>query len=83
MIQSVLDGSINNESYENFAVFNFQVPAKMEGIDSKILQPKNTWKDAAAYDKALNDLAQLFINNFKQYETGVNENIIKAAPILK
>lgn len=83
MIQSVLDGSINNESYENFAVFNFQVPAKMEGIDSKILQPKNTWKDAAAYDKALNDLAQLFINNFKQFEAGVNEKIRQAAPVLK
>ena len=83
MIQSVLDGSINNESYENFAVFNFQVPAKMEGIDSKILQPKNTWKDAAAYDKALNDLAQLFINNFKQFEAGVNEKIRRAAPVLK
>lgn len=83
MIQSALDGSINNESFENFAVFNFQVPAKIEGVDSKILQPKNTWKDSAAYDKALNDLAQLFLNNFKQFEAGVNENIRKAAPVLK
>ena len=64
-------------------IFNFQVPTKIQGINTTILQPKNTWKDAAAYDIALNDLAQLFINNFKQFEAGVNEKIRQAAPDLK
>ena len=83
MIQTALDGSIHTEQFENFSVFNFQVPKKIQGIDTTILQPKNTWKDAAAYDIALNDLAQLFINNFKQFEAGVNEKIRQAAPVLK
>ena len=82
MIQTALDGSIHTEQFENFSVFNFQVPKKIQGIDTTILQPKNTWKDAAAYDIALNDLAQLFINNFKQFEAGVNEKIRQAAPVL-
>lgn len=83
MIQAALDGSLNTVDFENFEVFNFQVPKNIDGIDSHILQPKNTWKDAATYDKALNNLAQLFINNFKQFESGVSDHIKKAAPILK
>ena len=80
MIQAALDGSINKENFENFEVFNFQVPTNINGVDKKILQPKNTWKDPTSYDKALKDLAKLFINNFKQFEAGVNSEIKAAAP---
>ena len=81
MIQAALDGSLNKGDFENFEVFNFQVPTQINGIDQKILQPKNTWKDPASYDKALKDLAQLFINNFKQFESGVSNAIKTAAPL--
>jgi phosphoenolpyruvate carboxykinase (ATP) len=81
MIQAALDGSLNKGDFENFEVFNFQVPTQINGIDQKILQPKNTWKDPASYDKALKDLAQLFINNFKQFESGVSNAIKSAAPL--
>ena len=83
MIQAALDGSLNDVSFENFEVFNFQVPTAIAGVDSNILQPKNTWKDPSLYDKAINDLAQLFIHNFQQFEAGVSENIKAAAPVLK
>jgi phosphoenolpyruvate carboxykinase (ATP) len=81
MIQAALDGSLNKGDFENFEVFNFQVPSQINGIDQKILQPKNTWKDPTSYDKALKDLAQLFINNFKQFESGVSNAIKSAAPL--
>jgi phosphoenolpyruvate carboxykinase (ATP) len=80
MIQAALDGSLKKGDFENFEVFNFQVPTHIDGIDQKILQPKNTWKDPTSYDKALKDLAKLFINNFKQFEAGVNSEIKAAAP---
>ena len=83
MIQAALDGSLDNASFETFDVFNFQVPIEIKGVDSKILQPKNTWKDPLLYDKALNELAKLFIHNFKQFEMGVTENIQLAGPVLK
>lgn len=83
MIQAALDGSLDNASFENFDVFNFQVPVDIKGVDSKILQPKNTWEDPFLYDKALNELAKLFIQNFKQFEMGVTENIQLAGPVLK
>ena len=82
MIQAALDGSLNKGDFENFEVFNFQVPSQINGIDQKILQPKNTWKDPASYDKALKDLAQLFIHNFKQFESGVSKAIKTAAPLI-
>ena len=82
MIQAALDGSINKENFENFEVFNFQVPTNINGVDKKILQPKNTWKDSSDYNKALNNLAQLFIQNFKHFEAGVSEQIKEAAPLL-
>jgi phosphoenolpyruvate carboxykinase (ATP) len=82
MIQAALDGSLNDISFENFEVFNFQVPTNIKGIDKNMLQPKNTWKDPSLYDKALNDLAQLFIHNFKQFEAGVSQAIKEAAPII-
>lgn len=80
MIQAALDGNLNKGSFENFEVFNFQVPTNIDGIDNNILQPKNTWNDDALYDKALKDLAQLFIDNFKQFEAGVSSSIKNAAP---
>ena len=83
MIQAALDGSLNTIVFENFEVFNFQVPTAIAGVDSNILQPKNTWKDPSLYDKSINDLAQLFIHNFQQFEAGVSENIKAAAPVLK
>ena len=82
MIHAALDGSLHNEVFENFEVFNFQVPTNINGVDKKILQPKNTWKDSADYKKALNNLAQLFIQNFKHFETGVSNQIKEAAPVL-
>jgi phosphoenolpyruvate carboxykinase (ATP) len=82
MIHAALDGSLHNEVFKNFEVFNFQVPTNINGVDKKILQPKNTWKDSADYKKALNNLAQLFIQNFKHFETGVSNQIKEAAPVL-
>ncbi len=83
MIQAALDGSLNKIAFENFEVFNVQVPIAIAGVDSNILQPKNTWKDHSLYNKAIKDLAQLFIHNFQQFEAGVSENIKAAAPVLK
>lgn len=83
MIQAALDGSLNKIAFENFEVFNVQVPTAIAGVDSNILQPKNTWKDHSLYNKAIKDLAQLFIHNFQQFEAGVSENIKAAAPVLK
>ena len=47
------------------------VPTALDGIDAKILDPRSTWSDVAAYDEQAAKLAQMFLDNFAQYETHV------------
>ncbi len=68
-INAILDGSINNSEFEKLPVFDLSVPKTLEGVDSNILNPKNSWKDKDGYDKTSNKLANMFIKNFKKYIT--------------
>ncbi len=67
IIDSILDGSLANAEYEVFPTFNLQIPTAIEGVDSKVLNPRNTWADKEEYDRTLNLLARKFIDNFKQF----------------
>ena len=50
--------------------FGFSVPLECEGVPSEILQPRETWSDKQRYDNVANLLAQMFRENFQQYEEG-------------
>ena len=80
MIESVLNDTIELGGYEDFPVFNFKVPKIVEGVDSKLLQPENTWNDKEKYTIERIKLAQLFQSNFKKFESGVADTIIGAGP---
>jgi ATP-dependent phosphoenolpyruvate carboxykinase len=67
-IDAILDGSIHDAEFHMDPVFGFAVPKELPGIDSHLLDPKTTWPSAEEYDAAANDLAQLYVDNFKQYE---------------
>ena len=41
----------------------------MPGVETAILNPKNTWKDENAYDAKANELIHLFKKNFIKYES--------------
>jgi phosphoenolpyruvate carboxykinase (ATP) len=45
---------------EKTDIFNFEIPKSIEGIDSKILNPRNTWSDKQLFDRTLKNLAQQF-----------------------
>ncbi len=67
IIDSLLDGSINNSVFEKDQVFGVDVPKQLTGVDSSILIPRNTWKDQAAFDKTRKLLAGKFVDNFEKY----------------
>ncbi len=80
-INDILNGSIHNIEFEKTPVFNLSVPKKLTGVDSNILNPRNTWKDKKEYDNTRDKLAKMFVENFKKYIVGDNEyNYSSAGP---
>ena len=67
IINAVLDGSINDVSFEKDPVFGFEIPTSLEGVETKILNPRNTWQDPEKYDEKRIELAKMFIANFKSF----------------
>ncbi|MFB1637985.1 phosphoenolpyruvate carboxykinase (ATP) [Campylobacter jejuni] len=67
-INAILDGSIAKCEFENFEVFNLAIPKALEGVESVLLNPINTWSDKNAYIATRDKLAHMFIQNFKRYE---------------
>ena len=80
LLNAALDGSLNNVEYRIDANFGFQVPVAVPGVDAKILDPRETWADKAAYDATAQKLVKLFIDNFSQFESHVDEGVRQAAP---
>ncbi|HEU0135730.1 MAG TPA: phosphoenolpyruvate carboxykinase (ATP) [Flavobacterium sp.] len=81
IIDSILDGSIENAEMQNLPVFNFSIPTSVDGVDAGILDPRKTYTDESQwYDKA-NELGALFIKNFVQYtDNPEGEKLVKAGP---
>ena len=79
MITAVLNQSLEKVNYERNKVFNLDVPKTCPGVPSKVLDPKKTWKNKKAYDKAAKSLAKMFVDNFKKFKK-VSPNIKKSGP---
>lgn len=81
MITAALNGELDNVEYIKHEIFGFMMPTSCPGVPSEILNPKNTWADKAAYDEKAKNLAAQFVKNFEKYASGVNEEILSAAPM--
>ncbi|WP_072680173.1 phosphoenolpyruvate carboxykinase (ATP) [Arcobacter sp. LA11] len=68
-INGILDGSINGSEFEKLPVFNLQIPKTLNGVETSVLNPRNTWEDKDAYDETSQKLASMYIKNFKKYLT--------------
>lgn len=79
IVSAILNGKINHSETETLPGFNFVVPKHIDGVDAKLLNPKNTWKSAQAYEDKLKYLIELFQNNFKKFPN-CDASIIAAGP---
>lgn len=75
VIDGILSGAILNEPTEITPGFGFKIPQQLAGVESKLLNPRNTWSNPAEYDQALATLIAKFKENFTKFN-GVASDII-------
>jgi phosphoenolpyruvate carboxykinase (ATP) len=80
LLNAALDGSLNDAEFRTDPNFGFQVPVNVAGVDSAILNPRETWPDAADYDATAQKLVKQFIDNFAQFADHVDEGVRQSAP---
>jgi len=80
MITAALEGKLNAVQFDIHPVFGMAVPKECPGVQSEVLDPRNTWVDKTAYDVKAKYLASLFIKNFEKYASGVSTEVLTAAP---
>ncbi|MGB5918899.1 phosphoenolpyruvate carboxykinase (ATP) [Arcobacter sp.] len=68
-INAILDGSITESDFETLPVFNLAVPKTLDGVETRVLNPRHTWEDTEAYDEMSKKLAGMYVKNFKKYLT--------------
>lgn len=83
IIDAILDGSIEKAETKTVPVFNFVVPTALPNVDTNILDPRNTYADAAEWQTKAEDLASRFIKNFVQYtDNEEGKSLVAAGPQL-
>lgn len=80
-INAILDGSIKNCEFENFDKFDLAIPKALDGVETRLLNPINTWENKSEFELNRDKLAKMFVENFKRYED-VSEGVeyAKAGP---
>ncbi len=69
IINSILDGSIDDSEFTTLPVFNLSIPVKINGVDSTLLDPPGAWSSPVKWHIAATDLALKFINNFNKFSS--------------
>ena len=83
IIDAILDGSINSAPTKKIPYFDFEVPTELKGVNTNILDPRDTYANASEWETKAKDLADRFIKNFKKYETNdAGKALVKAGPQL-
>jgi phosphoenolpyruvate carboxykinase (ATP) len=83
IIDAILDGSIDNVSTKKLPYFDFEIPTELHGVDSNILDPRNTYTNASEWEIKAKNLAGRFIKNFTKF-TGndLGKSLVAAGPKL-
>jgi phosphoenolpyruvate carboxykinase (ATP) len=66
LLNAALNGELDGVETETHPILNLKMPRSCPGVDSAILNPRNTWADKAAYDAQAAKLRDMFRDNFKK-----------------
>ncbi|MEO0818984.1 MAG: phosphoenolpyruvate carboxykinase [Pseudomonadota bacterium] len=79
LLSAALDGSLGSVDFRTDPHFGFEVPVSVPGVEPRLLDPRATWADPAAYDAQASRLVGMFAANFAQYEPHVGPDVKAAA----
>ena len=83
IIDAILNGDILKAPTTKIPFFNLEVPTELPGVDTNILDPRNTYGDASEWETKAKDLAGRFIKNFVKYEGNeAGKALVSAGPQL-
>jgi len=83
IIDAILDGAIKTAPTKKIPYFDFEVPTELTGVDTGILDPRDTYADPSQWEEKAKDLAQRFIKNFAKYEgNDAGKALVAAGPQL-
>jgi phosphoenolpyruvate carboxykinase (ATP) len=68
LIKAAVSGTLDKVETRRDENFGFAVPMAVEGVETKLLNPRSCWADGKTYDAAADKLVGLFTENFKKFE---------------
>ena len=80
MVRAAIAGKLDDVPTRTDPIFGFEVPTVCPDVPSEVLWPRDTWADKDAYDQKARSVAQMFVDNFRQFEAGVSEPVRGAGP---
>ena len=83
IIDAILNSEIDEHNTKKLPIFNLQMPCNIKGVSQEILDPRNSWKNDKLWEVKAKELANLFINNFKQFtDNDEGKKLVKFGPIV-
>jgi phosphoenolpyruvate carboxykinase (ATP) len=79
LLSAALDGSLTQVTFRKDPNFGFEVPNSVPGVDTTLMNPRNTWADVMAYDAQAAKLVKMFSDNFGQYLPFIDADVKAAA----
>ncbi len=67
IIDRILDGSIDKAETITIPMFNLAIPTQLKDVDTKILDPRNTYSNTKEWETKAQDLAGRFVKNFTKF----------------
>ncbi len=82
IIDAIHDGTLASAPTQPDPIFGLHVVTRVPHVPAEILIPAHAWADKEMFTATAQKLADLFIANFKKFESGVSPQVKAAGPVV-